>query len=620
MRVLPIWRSFATLRMTRESGIFTLFLLLSIALTWPMALRLNTAVSDLGDPLLNAWILDWTAHALVTQPLQLFDAPAFHPSLLPLAYSEHLTGVALLVLPFDLAGVPPIALHNIAILIGFALSGYGAFVLARLVVPAFTPCLVAGIFYAFVSFKFDHLPHVQILSSGWIPLTLAALILYWREPSKRNALLFAGAFVMNGLSNVYYLLFVSAALGMTMIFWLAAAPKRDRRFWLTLLGACALAAVVLLPFLFPYRAVSTAYGLKRLAHEVISNGWTAWLVAAPRSLLYGSLPSDSMRVPENSLFPGVLPLVLLVYAGLRARRSRETVPSGVPGSQPGNPRRGLDILSALLSILCVISLMRSRIAPELFGVRLFAIRGTELPFTALFAVLLIRLPLRDWLTRSRFSVETWMAAGWMLTGFAGSFGMQTFFYTFLFKRLEPFQSIRAVTRFAVVTYAGMAVFVAIGAALLLARHGIAAKALLVALTVVDVLPKIQWEAAPARVPPVYRSLQEGPVLELPLDGYAEFQYVLWQRSHGQKLLNGTSGFEPPEHKRLRETWERKDMAGLLAYARELGARVLIVHEHGLDPEQKRLLFDEIQQQNIPAEQHFQHEDGADLVFSLKSSS
>src|SRR5687768_6065952 len=100
------------MRLAREAGIFTLFLLLAVALTWPLAPRIDTAVSDPYDPLLNAWILDWTAHALLTQPLRLFDAPAFHPSIMPLAYSEHMTGVALLVLPFHLAGVPAIALHN----------------------------------------------------------------------------------------------------------------------------------------------------------------------------------------------------------------------------------------------------------------------------------------------------------------------------------------------------------------------------------------------------------------------------------------------------------------------------------------------------------------------------
>jgi hypothetical protein len=101
-----------------------------------------------------------------------------------------------------------------------------------------------------------------------------------------------------------------------------------------------------------------------------------------------------------------------------------------------------------------------------------------------------------------------------------------------------------------------------------------------------------------------------------MDGYATFHYLIGQTHHRVPLLNGTSGFEPPAHIRLREAWEQKNASGLLAYARELGAKVLIVHDHALDPEQKRVLFEQIQQQNIPARQHFEHERGADLVFDL----
>ena len=44
-----------------------------------------------------------------------------------------------------------------------------AFVLARLVTRDAPASLTAGVFYAFVSFKFDHLAHVQVIASGWIP-------------------------------------------------------------------------------------------------------------------------------------------------------------------------------------------------------------------------------------------------------------------------------------------------------------------------------------------------------------------------------------------------------------------------------------------------------------------
>ena len=120
-------------KVIREPTVFALYLLLAIALTWPLAGNITTTVSDLGDPLLNTFIVDWDCYALTHQPLHLFDAPFFYPSKYPLAYSEHLVGIALLSLPFYAFGLAPITVYNIAMLIGFALSAYGGYVLARVV-------------------------------------------------------------------------------------------------------------------------------------------------------------------------------------------------------------------------------------------------------------------------------------------------------------------------------------------------------------------------------------------------------------------------------------------------------------------------------------------------------
>ena len=54
----------------RHIAAFAFYLALAIAMTWPLATHLSTAVPDLGDPLLNAWIVDWVCHALTHAPLQ----------------------------------------------------------------------------------------------------------------------------------------------------------------------------------------------------------------------------------------------------------------------------------------------------------------------------------------------------------------------------------------------------------------------------------------------------------------------------------------------------------------------------------------------------------------------
>ena len=74
--------------------VFGLYLVFAIALTFPLILRLPTAVAnDLGDPLLNMWILWWNAtHVPLTSGW--WNAPAFFPAENVLAFSEHLAGLS----------------------------------------------------------------------------------------------------------------------------------------------------------------------------------------------------------------------------------------------------------------------------------------------------------------------------------------------------------------------------------------------------------------------------------------------------------------------------------------------------------------------------------------------
>jgi len=84
-------------QLTRVTG---LFLLLTVALSWPLPLQLTTHLLGTGtDPDLYMWTLGWNAHALLTQPISIFDANIFHPSRYSLAYSENLTGSSILMAP-----------------------------------------------------------------------------------------------------------------------------------------------------------------------------------------------------------------------------------------------------------------------------------------------------------------------------------------------------------------------------------------------------------------------------------------------------------------------------------------------------------------------------------------
>ena len=280
-----------------------LFVALAVAATWPLTRNLTRAVADAGDPYINTWILDWDWWATLHQPLSLFHANVFHPAKYALAFSENLYGIAILLFPFRAAGVTPLAAHNIAVLAGFAFSGFAAFLLGRKLTGSFSAGLAAGAFYALVPFRFTHLSHVQHVWGGWLPLLLFALLCYAEKPSPRRAAWFAAVFVMNGLTNIHYLFFGAFAIGVT------AAFVVPRRAWRDLAIATGIALVLLAPFLYPYAAAAKLYGLQRTYDETYR---------------YSAIPSDWFRTdvhePERRLFPGTLPIVLAGLSLLLLRR------------------------------------------------------------------------------------------------------------------------------------------------------------------------------------------------------------------------------------------------------------------------------------------------------------
>lgn len=554
--------------MIRHLGAFAFFLVLAVAITWPLATNLPHVVPDLGDPLLNAWIVDWVTYALSHAPLSLFDGPIYWPARYSIAFSENMTGIALFALPFRAAGLDALTVYNIALLLGFALSGYGAWVLARVVTGNDVASLVAGVIHAFASFKIAHIQHLQIVWSGWLPLMLAALFVYWRRPSWRNAALVGGAFLMNGLTNIHWLLFGSFALAVTMLL------KRENLG--RLLAALAVASLLLLPFLIPYQIVSNEYRARRTSFEARLGSAAPWhwLVGSSRNLLYGRF-LGGIRTDERELFPGLVAIALCASALWTVRR-RDTA---VPATPDIRPAPALHIVIGLVAAITAFILFKQRID---IGPLHFA--GADVPGMILLVLLLVRFA--PWLRAklARFTVEEKAAGLWIAIGFLGSLGWYFFLHPFLFRMITPFRATRVPARWAVIAYVGIALVAAIGASRL--KKGVVWA--VVVLACVDVAARVNWVRVPP-VPPVYewvRANRPRAIVEVPIIAQdIPFLYLHAQTEHGAPLVNGTSGFETPAHERLKKLEEA------LQYNEELlhDAEVLIVHEARLSDERRAAL-------------------------------
>src|SRR5438552_16776143 len=281
---------------------------LAVAMTWPLVFEIDRNVIYPGDPYINTWILDWDWHATFHQPSHLFDANAFYPARDSLAFSENLYGIALLLFPLRAAGMPPLMAHNIAMLLGFAFCSFAAYLLGKRITGCWIAGIAAGIFYAYVPWRFTQLPHLQHVFSGWLPMMIVALLHYADCPTWRRAALFAGAFLMNGLTNIHWLLLGSLAIALTVP--IAVRKPRD---W-TRIAVCMLVALALMaPFLIPYARVAKLYGMQRSWGEAKHYSATLrdWLNPGTTNRFYARFV-DTQIDPERWLFPGALGMLLSV--------------------------------------------------------------------------------------------------------------------------------------------------------------------------------------------------------------------------------------------------------------------------------------------------------------------
>lgn len=600
-------------RTARELAAFAFFLALAVAMTWPLAIRMDTAVADPGDPLGNAWILDWVCHALLHSPLELFHSPLYYPSRLALAFSENLVGVALWVLPFHLAGFSAITVYNIALLLGFAFSGYGMFVLARMITGSTAGALVAGIILAFVPFKFDHLSHMQLQWSGWIPLLLAAVIWYWRAPSSRRALLIAAAFAMNGLTNVHYFLFGSFAAVATVFALALFDPRKGRRFWATLAAGFVIGGLVLLPFLLPYRIVANEYKMKRdqWAARSGSAPMKAWLVATPRSVVYGKVADPQWQRHEFQLWPGLVAILLACY-GVKRHVDGGSDAAGVRAAAlPPQSRWRLEAAIVILAVFAYFGAVTDRIAWRVGEYQIFSYDSADIPLMLIAILLAIRFA-----RPNPEAAERRLAMLWILIGFLGSLGMNAFLHAFLHKRIGVFQAIRAPVRWAVIAYIGLAIFAAFGVKR--SRRGLALA--MIPLAALDLWPAIRWEHVVPDVPPVYRWLRAAniaPLIELPTGGTNEFRYVLGSTVHHLPQFNGIEGVGHPAYRRLRQKLDAGEYdAEALALLEQHGCRLIVVHAHAMAPEGRQWLAKNLDSGRLAFLRSFDHEIGGDFVFAV----
>ena len=126
----------------REIAVVTSgFTALTLLLTYPQVLVLDSAVGWFYDALFSVWRLSWVAHALLHQPAHLFDANIFYPERHTLGYSEAMIVQGVIALPVIAAGGSPVLAFNVVLLTGFVFTGWAFWLLTTRWTGSRSSCL-----------------------------------------------------------------------------------------------------------------------------------------------------------------------------------------------------------------------------------------------------------------------------------------------------------------------------------------------------------------------------------------------------------------------------------------------------------------------------------------------
>ena len=537
-------------RITPALRVLTPFVIMAgveLVIFWPLIQRLSTALHDRFDTMLNTWILTWQARELIRAPLAVFNAPIFHPLPNMLALSEIIWPAAPMTVPILAASGNPLLVYNLTFLGTVFLAAVGMYLLALYVTHNRGAALLAGIFYAFSPYQFGHIPQVQLLSIGWLPLTLLYLDRFWTKGRRRDGLMLALFIAAQTLSTFYYGFQVVLVVGLYVLVRLLLRPRQPSLHRLVqLLPWLALSALLILPFAWPYLRVRAELGLERSLTEAAESGATLTSFFLPRkdNPIYPAGLRSLVPSPGD-LFPGVIGGLLAVLGFIVWPKVRH-----------GHLSRIYLIMLALIAWILAL------------GPRLKLTDGyltdISLPFAWLFehvpGMTVIRAP-------GRFSVTLYLALALALA--AGA--------TWLLGRVK-----RRTIRFAL-----WALLVAICLA-----EFVVGRESFIALTMPSLSP----------APPAYAWLAQqspGTLLELPLtseidlgppqgatvgdgatDAWADLnrmRYQFFQTAHWQPIVDGYSGFRPPHHRELGLSLASFPDERSVSMLRGLGVTWVLVH-------------------------------------------
>ena len=590
-----------------------LYCLLTIVLTWPLILHAGSRVpNDLGDSLLNTFLLDWNSRVLPFTE-KWWNLPQFYPIPGATAFSEHLLGLSVVTTPVILVSGNPLLAYNVAFLLSFPLCASAAHLLGYHLTRRHDAALIAGIAFGFAPYRMAQFAHVQVLSAYWIPLGLLGLHLFFKRPQWRWAILFAVSWWLQALANGYYLFYFSVLVGLWLV-WFAIGRSR----WADvgrLRAVWAVAALALVPMALGYWKWQHAYGFRRWPDEIqsFSADIASLLTAPPNLRLWGWL--HLVDRAESEFFPGVT--IILVSATGLALAWASAARLGVRRLRWA---RILLVLAVVFAFIAATPLWFGAWKIEIAGWRLLSVGTPQKPLSiaVLFAVVALGMhpSIRAaWQRRSPLAFYTiGVVAMWLLAlGPRPTLLNEPLLYKAPYSwlmLLPGVEGIRVPARFWILGTMCLAITAALAYVQMLTRWPAlrpALPGLVASLLLVEAWPQpLRVIPAPAMRPAHARAVAR---LELPITSGHDLITLYRAVGHRRPLINGYSGYFAPHYWAMQHLLAVRDPT-VFAYLRSLGAiEAVIDHDQEASGDWRAYVA-------AQPEAELVHTDGAYTVYRL----
>jgi hypothetical protein len=513
-----------------------LFVVLTVAMTWPFAARLF--IIDAGDSAYFAWAVGFQTHALSADPASLPHGNFYAPSRFTFFMDEPVLGTGLLVLPLSWFTDDAILLFNLARLLTWVLTGLFTWRLARDLGLSNSVSLATGAFFAFSPIRVDQVSHLSTLGTQWIPLVYLFARRFCLRGEASDAVGTGLFFALSFLACGYHGLFFAILLPLSLLPFLATPRAR------AILTKGGLAVVAASVFLYPLYALSREalgpLGFVRSTADTLKYAASleTFLAANRWNRVWGSL-TEGFRGDPSNLFPGLVVLVLGALAVM-----------GVRGSAGEDSRR-----FRLVLVLLGLAAFLLALGPE---IRWFGATLSPGPFALL---------------RDNVPVFSNIRA----TGRAGIF-----------------------VAFALALLAGTALqsFKRPALASVLALGVFLVEARIAPIPAPPWTNVIDSRLETPAVYRWLKEQPAGTIVaELPARGAGDFArpafhdsiYMVWSTRHWQRLVNGFAGAETPLVRRFRATAASFPETAALDVMKEAGTRYVVVHLRGYGPNQRERL-------------------------------